>query len=130
MGISFSLLAVTVLILIAYSGVKFAGLHFFFGVVIPYIAIATFVIGIIYRVVKWGLSPVPFCIPTTCGQQESLPWIKQDKLENPSKMKDESMVIYSSDTCLLLSALIFHFSFLIIIVSHLKFFTEQVPSLM
>src|SRR3989337_1025227 len=84
MGISFSLLAVTVLILIAYSGVKFAGLHFFFGVVIPYIAIATFVIGIIYRVVKWGLSPVPFCIPTTCGQQESLPWIKQDKLENPS----------------------------------------------
>src|SRR3989338_609366 len=145
MGISFSLLAVTVLILIAYSGVKFAGLHFFFGVV------------------KWGLSPVPFCIPTTCGQQESLPWIKQDKLENPSntlgvigrmalevlffrslfrnlkfevgaanpaEMKNESRVIYSSDKWLWLSWLIFHWSFLVIIVRHLRFFTEQVPSLM
>ncbi|OGW07015.1 MAG: menaquinol oxidoreductase [Nitrospinae bacterium RIFCSPLOWO2_01_FULL_39_10] len=163
MGISFSLLSVTVLILIVYSGVKLANLHLLFGVLIPYMALITFIIGIIYRVVKWGLSPVPFCIPTTCGQQESLPWIKQDKLENPSntlgvigrmalevlffrslfrnlkfevgaanpaEMKNESRVIYSSDKWLWLSGLVFHWSFLIILLRHLRFFTEQVPSLM
>ena len=154
MGISFSLIAVTVFIFIAYSGIKLANLHFLFGVAIPYIAVATFVIGIIYRVVKWGLSPVPFCIPTTCGQQESLPWIKQDKLENPSntfgvigrmalevlffrslfrnlklEARDGNNIVYNSDKWLWLTGLIFHWSFLIIIVRHLRFFTEYVPSL-
>lgn len=154
MGAIFSLLAVITLILFAYSGVKFASLHFLFGVVIPYIALITFIAGIIYRVVKWGLSPVPFCIPTTCGQQKSLPWIKQDKLENPSntlgvigrmalevlffrslfrnlkmELKDSSRVVYNSDKWLWLAGLIFHWSFLFIIIRHLRFFIADVPSL-
>jgi nitrate reductase gamma subunit len=154
MGVIFSLSAVITLILLAYSGIKIANLHFLFGVVIPYITVATFVIGIIYRVVKWGLSPVPFCISTTCGQQKSLPWIKQAKLENPSstlgvigrmalevfffrslfrnlkvKLNDGGRVAYNSDKWLWLAGLVFHWSFLIIIVRHLRFFTEHVPSL-
>ena len=45
-----------------------------------------FFVGIIYRVVQWGKSPVPFRIPSTCAQQKSLPWIKYgyaEKLDNP-----------------------------------------------
>jgi len=78
MKIVLPLIAVIVLVLLAFVGVEIANLRFLFGVVIPYAAIATFIIGFIYRVVKWGRSPVPFSIPTTAGQQKSLPWIKQN----------------------------------------------------
>ncbi len=74
------------LVLVAYAGVAMAEYAFLFGVVIPYAAVATFIIFMIVRILKWGSSPVPFRIPTTCGQQKSLPWIKQSKLENPSTM--------------------------------------------
>jgi nitrate reductase gamma subunit len=76
--------AVLGLALIALVGVKVANLQSLFGVVIPYAALATFLFGFLYRVLKWGRSPVPFSIPTTAGQQKSLPWIKQNKLDNPS----------------------------------------------
>ena len=35
-----------------------------FGVVIPYVAVALFFGGLIYRVWGWASSPVPFRIPT------------------------------------------------------------------
>ena len=77
------LIIVLVLIALAYFGVVI-GLTPLFAVVIPYIAIVVFLIGFIYKVVNWAKSPVPFRIPTTCGQEKSLPWIKQNKVENPS----------------------------------------------
>ena len=58
-----------------------------FGVIIPYAAIAIFILGFLYRIVKWGNSAVPFRIPTTCAQEQTLPWIKRqphEKLDNPS----------------------------------------------
>lgn len=143
--------AVIMLILIAFAGIKAASLHFLFGIIIPYAALATFVAGVIYRVLKWGRSPVPFCIPTTCGQQESLPWIRQDKLENPStalgviarmalevfffrslfrNLKTEQRngnLAYSSDKWLWLAGLVFHWSFLIILLRHVRFFSQPVP---
>jgi nitrate reductase gamma subunit len=127
---------------------------FFFGVIIPYIAVLIFVIGIIYRVWKWARSPVPFRIPTTCGQQKSLPWIKANNLENPSntvgvigRMALEVLLfrsllrntttelkqgvrklVYKDSLLLWLGALLFHWSLLIILVRHSKFFLEPVPS--
>ncbi|MEK6583077.1 MAG: menaquinol oxidoreductase, partial [Nitrospirota bacterium] len=84
MKILFPFFAVIALVLLVFAGVNMAGMQFLFGVVIPYAALAVFLFGVLYRVVKWGSSPVPFHIPTTCGQQKSLPWIKQNKIENPS----------------------------------------------
>jgi len=127
---------------------------FFFGVIIPYIAVLIFVIGIIYRVWKWARSPVPFRIPTTCGQQKTLPWIKANNLENPSntvgvigRMALEVLLfrsllrntttelkqgvrklVYKDSLLLWLGALLFHWSLLIILVRHSKFFLEPVPS--
>ncbi len=84
MKILFPLFAVITLIVLVVAGVQYANMSFLFGVIIPYLAVITFVTGIICRVLKWTSSPVPFRIPTTCGQANSLPWIKQDKLDNPS----------------------------------------------
>jgi nitrate reductase gamma subunit len=143
---------VIVLVLLAFAGVKMANLHYLFGVLIPYAALAIFITGFIYRVLQWGRSPVPFRIPTTCGQMESLPWIKQNKLENPSttagvigrmflevfffrslfrniktEFREGPKLSYGSDKWLWLAGLAFHWSFLIILVRHLRFFILEVP---
>ena len=55
-----------------------------FGVAVPYIALVIFLGATTWRIVGWARSPVPFRIPTTSGQQKSLPWIKQNKFDNPS----------------------------------------------
>jgi nitrate reductase gamma subunit len=81
----FSLFAVIALVLVPLVGTG-AGLQVVFGVIIPYLAGLTFLAGLIYRIVRWARTPVPYRIPTTCGQHKSLPWIKRslrDKLENP-----------------------------------------------
>jgi nitrate reductase gamma subunit len=146
-------IAVVVFTLLALVGVSVAqGTQVFFGVIMPYAAVAVFVAGFIYRVVQWGKSPVPFCIPTTCGQQKSLPWIKHDKLENPDTTMQvvgrmllevlvfrslfrnlktelkEGKVVYGSEKFLWLAGLAFHWSFLFIFVRHYRFFVTDVPS--
>jgi len=145
-------IAVVVLALLPLFGVKMAHqTQVFFGVFVPYAAVAVFVLGFIYRVVQWGKSPVPFCIPTTCGQQKTLPWIKHDKLENPAttlqvvgrmllevlvfrslfrnmktEMKD-GKVVYGSEKLLWLAGLAFHWSFFFIFVRHYRFFVQDTP---
>lgn len=151
MRVLFPFLVVVALILIALLGVGILRLHVLFGVVIPYTAFLIFVIGVIYRVVRWGCSPQPFHIPTTCGQQKSLPWIKDSKIENPSSWGGvivrmalevflfrslfrnsktelkEGKVVYGSTKWLWLAGLAFHWSFFIILLRHLRLFTEEVP---
>ena len=147
----FPFFAVIALVLLVFAGVNMAGMYFLFGIVIPYAALVVFLIGVLYRVMKWGSSPVPFHIPTTCGQQKSLPWIKQNKIENPSgslgvivrmalevlvfrslfrnlktELKD-GKVVYGLEKWLWMAGLAFHWSFLIILVRHLRFFAENVP---
>ena len=79
-----SLTAVLALAALVYFLGQVEKLRLLLGVVVPCAAIATFLLGISYRIVRWSLSPVPFRIPTTCGQQKSLPWIKAGRLESPS----------------------------------------------
>lgn len=131
-----------------------AGLGAVFGIVLPYVAITIFIVGFVTRVVDWARRPVPFCIPTTGGQQKSLPWIKNSPWDNPdnaagvvvrmalevltfrSLFRNTSIrldrtgpkVGYSSEKSLWLFALLFHYSFLIILIRHLRFFTNPVPA--
>lgn len=151
MKILISLGAVIVLVLIAVIGISLAQLYFLFGIIIPYTALVIFTAGIIYRVILWGRSPVPFSIPTTCGQQKSLAWIKQNRIENPSgtlgviirmalelllfrslfrntKMEyKEGRLAYGSDKWLWGAGLAFHWSFFLIISRHWRFFAEPAP---
>jgi len=151
MGMKFSLLAVVALIATAFLGVKVAGLSQFFGVVVPYIAIFMFLGGFTYRILSWARVPVPFRIPTTAGQQQSLSWIKQNKLDNPSTTAgvigrmalevllfrslfrntkteiQEGKITYQWEKWLWLAGLAFHYSFFVIFVRHLRFFLNPVP---
>jgi len=148
MNIWYSFLITVVLFLIALLGVQNP---LVFGIIIPYTAITIFVLGILYRIVKWAQSPVPFRWPTTAGQQKSLTWIKPNNLENPHntwgvlgrmfleillfrslfrnskvELKDGSRILYGDEKFLWLGAMVFHWCFLIILLRHFRFFTEPV----
>ncbi len=148
-----ALAAVLVLGLLAWAGVALAGLETIFGVVVPYAAIAIFLIGFSAKIISWAKAPVPFRIPTVAGQAKSLPWIKRDPLESPytgwevigrmalevfffrslfrntrvSLVRDEQRVAYVSDKLLWAAGLAFHVSFLVIFLRHLRFFLEPTP---
>jgi nitrate reductase gamma subunit len=148
-----SLIAVLLLALIGYAGASLPGMRFVFGVVIPYAAFLIFVVGMVVRILKWASSPVPFRIPTTTGQQKSLPWIKHSIIESPStglgviarmalevlffrslfrnlktQVGDGKQVTYGEAKWLWAAGLAFHWSFLIILIRHMRFFIEQVPA--
>ncbi len=152
MKYTFPLAAVIALVLIAWIGSQIPGMQYVFGVAIPYLAMALFVGGFCYRVIQWAKSPVPFKIPTTCGQGYSLPWIKRDKLEAPlttsevvarmfmeiflfrslwrntkAEALDGPKLTYESSRWLWLFGIIFHYSFLVIVLRHMRMFLEPVP---
>ncbi len=152
MGIIFSFFAVIALIVIVFIGVQGASLHYLFGVVIPYAAFFIFLFGVIYRVLQWGRIPVPFRIPTTAGQQKSHSWIKTNPIDNPftatgvfirmafevllfrslfrntkAELRDGPVLSYGSTKWLWLGGLAFHYTFLIILTRHLRFFFEPIP---
>ncbi|MBG0775114.1 MAG: sulfate reduction electron transfer complex DsrMKJOP subunit DsrM [Desulfovibrionaceae bacterium] len=137
----------------AYYGAG-SGLRYFLGAVLPYAAVAIFVLGFVYRVLDWAKSPVPFSIPTTGGQQKSFDWIPWNRLDNPAtkagtvgrmllevllfrslfrnntfKVHPGPKVSYPSAKWLWLFALLFHYSFLTIFIRHFRFFLEPVPFL-
>ena len=121
-------------------------LRFIFAVVLPYAGLLAFFLGVACRVARWALVPVPFRIPTTCGQQQSLPWIKSAWLESPhctagavarvasevllfrSLLRDHRpdqqgwRLVYSPAPWLWIGALAFHWSFLMVLVRHMRFF--------
>ena len=78
-----SLLLVLLIGAIAWAGAA-VGLAGLFGVALPYVAVVVFIAGVVWRMVYWAKSPVPFCIPTTGGQEQSLDFIKQAKFDCPS----------------------------------------------
>lgn len=84
MGLGLSLLYFIVILGLGWIAGYLPFMKTIFGTILPYVALLLFLVGIIARIVRWGRSPVPFRITTTCGQEKSLPWIRQNKLDNPS----------------------------------------------
>ena len=148
------LAGVFLLFLVAYTGVEGAGLQWLFGVAVPYAALLAFLAGFVYRVMGWASSAVPFRIPTTCGQAKSLPWIKQNWIDDPDTSggvfvrmlteiflfrslfrntraafyrNEKNRISYSWEIFLWVGAMAFHYSFLVVILRHLRFFTAPVP---
>ncbi len=146
---SFSLIAVGAIALAAAAGLRGQ-----LAIAVPYAALAVFVIGLSYRVVRWSLSPVPFRIPTVCGQQKSLAWIKSSWIESPhttpgvvtrmllevllfrslfrntgARLDGRQRIIYGEDKFLWLGAMAFHWSLLFILIRHLRLFVEPAPRL-
>jgi nitrate reductase gamma subunit len=149
----YGLTAVCVLILVAMIGVQGLGLRMLFGVVIPYAAIGIFLFGVVAKVLSWAKSPVPFHIPTTCGQQRSLPWIRSSYIDSPhntlgvvlrmalevlcfrslfantkAALRPGPKVIFGSSKWLWAGAMLFHWCMLVVVLRHLRFFMEPVPA--
>ncbi|MBT8334440.1 MAG: sulfate reduction electron transfer complex DsrMKJOP subunit DsrM [Deltaproteobacteria bacterium] len=152
MKYAFSFLAVIALILIAWLGSQIPGMQYFFGVAVRYLAVMVFLGGFVYKIMDWAKTPVPFSIQTTCGQGKSLDFIKHNRLEAPhttseviarmaleiftfrslfrhtkAEVHDGPHVTYESSKWLWLFALVFHYSFLIILIRHMRLFLNPVP---
>ena len=147
-NLGLSLLAIVLLALLATGAARTDASLLL--VVLPYVALVVFMGGSTYRIVKWARSPVPFRIPTTCGQEKSLPWIKTNPVENPTgtlgvvgRMAQEIFLfrslfrntdakiiggrtVYDGAKWLWFFGLMFHVSLLIVVLRHLRFFTEPV----
>jgi nitrate reductase gamma subunit len=147
----YSLMAVFLLVLVSWLGVALAGLQVLFGVVIPYLAVIVFIVGVALKVMDWARAPVPFRITTTAGQQKSLPWIQHQQLDNPftpgqvvlrmalevllfrslfrntrAKLDPHGRISYHLEIFLWVGALAFHYAFLTVLIRHLRFFSEPV----
>lgn len=152
MDILYSFVLVAMLVGVAITGAGIAGLTGLFGIVIPYASITIFLSGIIFKVINWSMSPVPFHIPTVAGQQKSLPWIKSNQLESPhtslgvigrmalevlffrslfrntkTEIKKGPVLSYGSTKYLWFGAIIFHWSLLVILLRHLRLFVQPIP---
>jgi nitrate reductase gamma subunit len=152
MGIFYSLLSIFVFIDIVAIGCGFFKLYALFAVAVPSAAIIVFLAGFIYRIVGWARSPVPFCIPTICGQGKSLTWIRADGVESPhtgwgvfwrmatevlffrslfrndrAELTGTQKLAYDGNRFLWLGGLVFHWALLIILMRHLRLFIEPVP---
>jgi Nitrate reductase gamma subunit len=152
----FSLLMVLALVVIATVGAGAAKMQTIFAYCIPGTAFVIFLVGFVCKIVSWAKRPVPFRIPTTGGQQQTLPWIKQNKWDNPSTgpqtfvrmvlevltfrslfrntklvLKHDDgknpVVAYVSAKWLWLFAIMFHYGFFIVAVRHLRLFLQPVP---
>ncbi|MDE3116195.1 MAG: sulfate reduction electron transfer complex DsrMKJOP subunit DsrM [Pseudomonadota bacterium] len=120
-------------------------------VVIPYVAFLTLVVGVAWRVSQWAATPVPYRIPTTCGQQRSLPWIVTAPIDHPDTGRMAALRVaiealafrsllrnsrahvrgnrleFSEERLLWLAALALHWSLLIVVLRHLRFALQPVP---
>lgn len=148
----YALLAALGLAIVGWLG---SGQPWLLGVIVPGLAFVAFVVGVVYRVVLWGRAPVPFRITSVAGQQASLPWIERSPLDSPKNAGEAAlrvaldvlvfrslfrnsrvrrgkgrMPIYSSERLLWLAALAFHWSLLIVLLRHLRFFFEAPPRLL
>ncbi|MBF0457038.1 MAG: sulfate reduction electron transfer complex DsrMKJOP subunit DsrM [Nitrospirae bacterium] len=156
MKILLPFLGVMGLVIVAFVGVELLNLQYLFGVIIPYVAFITFMVGVALRVLKWGKSAVPFCIPTTSGQQKSFSWIKHNRFDNPSNnlevvgrmalevllfrslfsntasslKKEEGDLVHGSSKWLWIAGLAFHWSFFILVFRHLRLFIDPIPPML
>ncbi len=152
MKVLFSLITVLLLVLIgALAGGGEVG-RTFLATVVPYSAGGIFLGGFCYRVLRWAWTPVPFRIPTTCGQEKSLPWIRANSVDNPSTgwgvlarmtlevlafrslfrnnraRLEKGRVVFGENKFLWLGAIAFHWSLLMILLRHLRLLVQPVPS--
>ena len=150
----YALISVVAIALAAAAAASVDGVRPLVAIVLPYAAVALLAGGLSWRVIRWARSPVPFRIPTVCGQEKSLPWIRNSWLESPhstvgvmarmgleillfrslfrntqSRLREGPRLTYGENKWLWLGALAFHWSMLTILLRHLRFVVEPAPKL-
>lgn len=152
MNVLHSLIAVLLIVFIGAITRTGGALRTFIAIAVPYSALVVFLVGFCYRVLRWAWTPVPFRIPTTCGQQKSLPWIKASPVDNPATgwgviarvglevlafrslfrnnqaRLDKDRLVIGENKYLWLGAIAFHWSLLMILLRHLRLLVNPVPA--
>lgn len=96
---------------------------YFVGNVLPYITIAVFLIGVVYRVAVWWSRPSPVNIPVFPGQLsvgQAIVRVLSDVI------LFRTLFRYQGNYILWLGGWIFHVSFLFILLRHLRYFVGGV----
>ena len=152
MGLIVAIAIILAIMAITCVGVGVLGMTGLFGIVLPYIAFAVFLFGIIYRIVNWSKSPVPFNIATTAGQAKSLDFIKPNPIDNPTtrvgvvirmilevtvfrslfrnsraELTEDGDLAYQWEKWLWLFALLFHWGMFFTLLRHFRIFSANVP---
>lgn len=151
MRIAGAIAAVAVVAAASWSGAVL-GATSLIGIALPYAGFLALVSGMLYRIARWTLAPVPFNIAVTCGQQKSVPGVKPEPLDNPQRPwsaalrliieaalfrslfrnsgagRSGSAIVYGPAKWLWLGSLAFHWTMLIIVLRHLRLAIEPVPA--
>ncbi|HNW26922.1 MAG TPA: sulfate reduction electron transfer complex DsrMKJOP subunit DsrM [Spirochaetota bacterium] len=128
------------------------GMKSLIGIALPYAGLTALVAGMAFRVARWTMTPVPFNIAVTCGQQKSIPGVRPDPLDNPQRpwtaalrviieaalfrslfrnskaRRSRNAIVYGPSTWLWLGSMAFHWTMLIIVLRHLRLAIEPVPA--
>jgi nitrate reductase gamma subunit len=152
MNVLLSLVAVLILVVVGAFAGRGQSAPPALAMAVPYAGFAIFLAGFCYRVAKWASSPVPFRIPSTCGQQKSLPWLKHASLDNPSSTAgaigrmglevllfrslfrnnrarlQDGRFVFGEAKFLWLGAMAFHWALLLVLLRHLRLFLQPVPA--
>jgi nitrate reductase gamma subunit len=152
MNALYSFLAVLLLVLLGTFAGRWDAGRIFLAEVVPYAAVTIFLAGFCFRVLRWAWTPVPFRIPTTCGQQKSLPWIKANSVDNPSTRwgvlarmglevlafrslfrnnqarLQKGRLVFGENKYLWLGSLALHWALLVILLRHLRLLVEPIPA--
>lgn len=148
-----ALLAVASLIAVSALGAQSSGVRFVLGVVVPVAALCLWTGGLVWRVLWWAKSPVPFRIPTTCGQQKSCDFLPANPVDNPqtscavavrvalevllfrslfrntsAELHSGPRLVFGANRWLWLMSLLFHYSLLVVLLRHLRLFMAPMPS--
>ncbi len=143
-------------LIIAVLFLSLIGLKSVLGVILPFTALIVFTGGFVCKVIYWAKSPVPFAIPTVAGQSKSLDFIKPNRLDAPTStiavigrmlleifafrslfrnthavrtsVNDVPRMTYYSSKWLWVFALVFHYSFFVILMRHMRFFFVDTPA--
>ena len=151
MGLILAIVAILAIVCVTFFGIQL-GLTAVFGVALPYLAITVFLVGVIYRILNWAKIPVPFRIPTTCGQVKSLEFIKTNPIDNPTtkfgvivrmflevtvfrslfrnskaELTEDGRIVYQWEKWLWIFALLFHWGMFFVLIRHMRFFSASVP---
>ncbi len=151
MRIAGAIAAVAIAAIAAWAGAVL-GMKNIIGVALPCAGLLALVAGMLYRVARWALTPVPFNITVTCGQQKSLPGVKPEPLDNPQRPWTAALrmlletalfrslfrnteagrsgrsIVYGPSKWLWVGAMAFHWTMLVIILRHLRLAMEPVPA--
>lgn len=124
------------------------------GIILPPAALGVCFLGLFWKMARWSVTPVPFPITLTTGQQLALGWIKPAWLRAPASKSAAALrtlfdallflplfrnsrarmlarserLIFQPAWSLWFLTVVFHYSLALVCLRHLRFLFDSVPA--